>query len=63
MIYAKTKLKKIPKTCTQCPLSENTPFDDRVCVIKRRPCPLERTPSGHIRYGKPSWCPLTEVGK
>lgn len=65
MIYAKTKLKKIPKTCARCPYSLLDGFFSgiRDCRFTLKECPAEVSENGRVRYGKPSWCPLTEVGK
>lgn len=63
MIYVKTRLRKMPKSCTTCPYSNLDVFlTDRVCSIKgNRLCPLELRPSGNLAYGKPTWCPLVET--
>lgn len=61
MIVAKTRLKRIPKTCKECTLSYVPCFDDRVCSIKQMVCPMEVRPSGNLAYCKPGWCPLVEL--
>lgn len=65
MIFAKTKLKKIPKTCAVCPCSLPDGFFSgvRVCRFTMKECPVEGSEKGRIKYGKPSWCPLIEVEK
>lgn len=60
MIVAKTKLKKIPKTCKECSISKSD-WDTRICGINGKECPVERKPSGNIGYCKPGWCPLVEI--
>lgn len=65
MIVAKTRMKKIPKTCKDCPLSI-VQFDwgnlsHRICGINSKDCPQEKKPSGNYGYGKPCWCPLVEI--
>lgn len=60
MIVAKTKMRKIPKTCKDCKVSMHEFGGDRVCVIARRDCPMELS-NGNWRYGKPTWCPLVEL--
>ena len=62
MIYMKTRLKKVPKTCAKCPYSSFDPFftGGRNCRIALKDCPVEVSDSGQIRYGKPSWCPLVD---
>ena len=61
MIVAKTRMKRIPKTCKECSISVVTYWEDRVCGINQKECPVERKPSGNIGYCKPGWCPLVEV--
>jgi len=62
VIAAKTRMRKIPKTCKDCSLSRRDYWnDERMCVINGMLCPLEVTESGKIAYCKPSWCPLVEI--
>ena len=63
MIVAKTRLKRIPKTCKECALSYVPGFDDRVCIIKKMACPKEVRLTGNLAYCKPGWCPLMELGE
>lgn len=62
MIYAKTKMKKIPKTCKDCAISIVqfvTPINSyRICSINSKNCPMEKKQSGNYGYTKPNWCPL-----
>lgn len=70
MIYAKTRMKNIPKTCKDCSCS-NFVMDRldgavytsyRTCGIVWKMCPYEKKKSGNWGYGKPDWCPLVEIG-
>ena len=61
MIVAKTRLKRIPKTCGQCSFTCENWGGDKFCRITKKDCPLEIKPSGNVAYGKPSWCPLVDV--
>lgn len=58
-IYAKTRMKTIPKTCKDCALSFIDYSGVRVCPILKKECPWEPKPSGNIGYGKPTGCPLS----
>ena len=63
-IYVKTRLKKIPKTCKECHLSTTELYGydfERVCIVTRKECPVEKKASGNWGYCKPSWCPLVEA--
>lgn len=66
MIVAKTRMRKIPKTCKGCALSF-CQFDGRdsyrVCAIMLRDCPMEDKGRGNYGYTKPDWCPLVEIEK
>ena len=59
MIIAKTRLKRMPRTCRECTISLNDGWGERVCGITKKDCPLEVV-NGRVRYGKPGWCPLRE---
>lgn len=62
-IYAKTRLRKIPKTCKECTLSAIEFYhhdSERVCTITGKSCPIEKKASGNWGYTKPDWCPLVE---
>lgn len=61
MIVAKTRMRRIPKTCKECKLSRYDAFDDRICGITGKDCPYEIKPSGSVGFGKPGWCPLVEL--
>lgn len=62
MIVAKTRMKKIPKTCKDCSCSVVhfiSPIKSyRVCVITSNNCPMVEKSRGNYGYGKPKWCPL-----
>jgi len=59
MIVAKTRMRKIPKTCKDCALGKREFGADRVCSITGKDCPMELY-RGNWKYGKPTWCPLEE---
>lgn len=61
MIVAKTRMRKIPKSCKECGFSFNDWSGERVCMVKKKDCPIEYMESGQWRYGKPAWCPLVEM--
>lgn len=61
VIVAKTRMRKIPKTCKNCPISYIDSWDERCCGITHRECPVEVTAKGRLGYGKPGWCPLKEL--
>lgn len=61
MIYAKTRLHKIPKSCKVCNLSYENFCGERTCAITNRDCPWEQSENGNWRYCKPVWCPLVEA--
>lgn len=70
MIYAKTRLNKLPKTCKECKFSivayerlgTIDLYDGRICILSgNRACQTEKTPNGNTKYTKPVWCPLMEV--
>ena len=60
MIYAKTKLRKVPKSCDNCLFAHKDCFGYKGCVITGRDCPWE---DGH--YNILSWCQLesTKINK
>lgn len=60
MIVAKTKMRRIPKTCKECKLSKHSFYGDRVCAVVGKDCPTSFC-SGNWKYGKPAWCPLVEI--
>lgn len=60
MIVAITKLRKLPKTCKECRLSNHEFGGDRFCTIAKKECPVDLY-SGRWVYGKPGWCPLAEI--
>lgn len=60
MIIAKTKMKKIPKSCNKCSLSIIRYFD-RSCVVTNKVCPQEIKSGGTIVYTRPEWCPLRRL--
>lgn len=60
MIIAKTKMKKIPKSCTKCRLSECS-INGRVCLVTYKYIAMKQTASRNWRYVKPDWCPLIDV--
>lgn len=62
MIVAKTRLKKMPKTCKQCDYRALYPVDgEDICRIAGAFCPWENKPDGMFGLGKPDWCPLMDV--
>ena len=65
MIVAKTRMKKIPKTCKDCSLSivqyDWGHLNHRICGITSRDCPMEEKSHGNYGYSKPQWCPLIEL--
>ena len=62
MIVAKTRLKKMPKTCKQCHYRMLYPVGGKdICRIAGLFCPWEKKPNGMFGLGKPDWCPLMEV--
>lgn len=64
IIVAKTRLRKLPKTCKECSVARSDSWTgDRFCGASNRICPMEVTPSGRVAYCKPSWCPLVEIDK
>ena len=60
MIVAKTKMRKIPKSCKKCNLSFQNWAGERTCSVTKKDCPMELS-SGNWKYGKPTWCPLVEM--
>lgn len=61
MIYAKTKMKRIPKTCKECTLTLiqfNQLGFDKYCSLTGKLCPMEKKANGNYGYTKPKWCPL-----
>lgn len=64
MIVAKTKMRKIPETCTKCSIAivVHGGWNDsyRVCGATGKDCPWKALPSGNYGYAKPDWCPLIE---
>lgn len=69
MIAIKTKLKIIPKTCKDCKFSKTDKnygtyygsYEVRGCMIKNKPCPMERASNNCLQYTKPKWCPLINI--
>ena len=64
MIVAKTRMKKIPKTCKDCSMSIiQGRWNDsyRICSINSKECPMEKKENGNWAYTNPDWCPLMEV--
>lgn len=67
MIYLKTNLKKIPKTCNKCKFSKSG-MDlvgrfQRKCIILNKQCPSHKTSHGNYAFGKLGNCPLIENNK
>lgn len=67
MIFAKTKMTRIPETCKKCSMSKKS-YDcfgykdpDKRCFLTGLFCPKEKKESGNIGYGKPDWCPLMDL--
>ena len=64
MIVAKTRLKKMPKTCKQCIYRELYPVGgEDICRIAGMFCPWEKKPNGMVGLGKPDWCPLMDAAE
>lgn len=64
MIVAKTRLKKMPKTCKQCHYRMLYPVGGKdICRIAGLFCPWEKKPNGMLGLGKPDWCPLMDSEK
>lgn len=65
MIVAKTKMRKIPKSCKTCSLRHDERMSQgqyySLCCITLRSCPMEKKKSGNYGYIRPTWCPLMEV--
>lgn len=65
MIVAKTKMKKIPDNCKKCSFSVVKHFGYfdtlRICSVRRKECPMERSQHKNMKYMKPTWCPLVEI--
>ena len=61
MIVAKTRMKRIPKTCKDCSVLFIDGWGERVCGINKRECPVEFTGHGRLAYAKPGWCPLVDL--
>lgn len=65
MIVAKTKMKKIPMSCKECPIARVEYYTyvetQRFCGMTKKQCPKERTEAGNLKYILPKWCPLIEV--
>lgn len=62
MIAAKTRLKKMPKTCEQCDYRElYRGFGEDFCRIAGAFCPWEKKQNGMFGLGKPDWCPLMDA--
>lgn len=62
MIVAKTRMRKIPKTCKDCGFGKHDFGGDRICVVTGKDCPMDLY-KGNWKYGKPAWCPLVMVEK
>lgn len=62
MIFAKTDMKNIPKSCKHCVMSiteiDTTGNYYKICGIKRRVCPKRKNKRGNEKYILPDWCPL-----
>lgn len=69
MIIIKTKMKRIPDTCTKCPYSlvnhDCCDYEgDRYCVTNGYSIPMEYVKEKrNWCYIKPDWCPLEEIDK
>lgn len=65
MIVAKTRMKKIPKSCNKCALSmtERHSYIEsiRVCEINKKECPMKYSEHKNLKYIRPDWCPLIEM--
>jgi len=60
MIVAKTRLRKIPETCTACNLSRKV-WGSKFCGPRCRFVPVVKKKGQRPHYEKPEWCPLMEV--
>ena len=64
MIVAKTRMKEMPKTCTQCNYRTlYHGFGEDFCRIAGAFCPWEKKPNGMVGLGKPDWCPLMDAAE
>lgn len=61
LIVAKTRMRKIPKSCKVCSLSFQNWTGERTCAVTKMDCPFEQSQNGNWKYGKPGWCPLVEL--
>ena len=61
VIVAKTRMRKLPKSCKDCNLSFQNWVGERTCAVKKKDCQIEHTQNGQWKYGKPIWCPLMEM--
>lgn len=61
MIYAKTKMRKIPKSCKDCAYAKGIWGGEKSCRLVEHKCPWVQTEHGNWKYSKPKWCPLVEV--
>ena len=66
MIIVKTKMKKLPETCSKCKFGKTTwtrGFGNiKTCVITNKDIDYDFSPEkGNWCYVKPEWCPLVEV--
>ena len=63
MIYAKTKLKKIPESCNKCQFSvQNKYFDFRCCILlNAKKCEKVQTESGNWKFIRLKECPLIDM--
>lgn len=64
MIVAKTRMKEMPKTCTECHYRTTyIATGEEICRIVRTFCPWEKKPNGMFGLGKPDWCPLMDAAE
>lgn len=69
MVYAKTKLPKLPESCKKCAFSEvrdTGKFEDwrrykRICKLTGHKIAMQVVEKGCPKYVRPVWCPLIEV--
>ena len=61
MIVAKTRMRRMPKSCRWCKLSCANWFEERFCSVTAGDCPKEYEKNGSWKYVRPDWCPLLEM--
>lgn len=62
VIVAKTRMRKMPKTCKTCSIARRDWWAEELyCGANNRVCPMDNTANGRLAYVKPSWCPLVEI--